>query len=210
MDGTELANAGDHPALNFLNTRSRPWGEQIELLASGRSFLDWLVSTDLIDSAERTRLARKFTAKELGETAAQARELREWLRGIVISWADGDDAVALSPGAMKRFNTILATDSQHFQLITTTDGSAPELLVRRHWEKADRLLTLPAASAADLLAHGDRDLIRLCDGPHCAIWFYDRTKSHRRRWCSVAVCGNRDKVKNHRVRAQTQGGTFQT
>jgi predicted RNA-binding Zn ribbon-like protein len=30
--------------------------------------------------------------------------------------------------------------------------------------------------------------------------FYDRGKNSRRRWCSSAVCGNRDKVANYRAR----------
>jgi len=32
------------------------------------------------------------------------------------------------------------------------------------------------------------------------MWFYDRTKSHRRRWCSMALCGNRAKARAHRER----------
>jgi len=44
---------------------------------------------------------------------------------------------------------------------------------------------------ASLLAAGDRHLVRQCDGVDCTMWFYDRTKAHRRRWCSMALCGNR-------------------
>nr|WP_254214234.1 CGNR zinc finger domain-containing protein [Burkholderia multivorans] len=32
------------------------------------------------------------------------------------------------------------------------------------------------------------------------LWFLDRTKSHRRRWCSKALCGNRQKVAAFRRR----------
>jgi predicted RNA-binding Zn ribbon-like protein len=32
--------------------------------------------------------------------------------------------------------------------------------------------------------------------------FYDRTKSHKRRWCSMALCGNRHKVAEFRKRRQ--------
>ncbi|WP_326837315.1 CGNR zinc finger domain-containing protein [Amycolatopsis rhabdoformis] len=197
MDGTELANAGDHAALNFLNTLSAPWGEEIELLASGRDFLGWLMTIDLLDGAERARLARKFRAQDLDDAAAEARGLREWLRGVVSAWA-GTGVVPA--GVARRLNRHLAADSQYRQLTTTEAGT--ELVTRRRWTEARQLLVLPVAAAADLLAHADRALVHMCDGPACGIWFYDRTKSHRRRWCSMAVCGNRDKVRNHRARGE--------
>ena len=35
------------------------------------------------------------------------------------------------------------------------------------------------------------------------LMFYDRTKSHKRRWCSMALCGNRHKVAEFRKRRQS-------
>jgi predicted RNA-binding Zn ribbon-like protein len=43
--------------------------------------------------------------------------------------------------------------------------------------------------------------VRNCEG--CSIWFYDHTKAHRRRWCSMALCGNRSKARSHRQRVAT-------
>lgn len=200
MNATELANIGDHSALNFLNTRLRPWGEEIDLLASGEEMLKWLVSTDLIDDAERDRLAKTFTVCELDESAAQARGFREWLRDVVSSWVHDSGPNAIPAAVTARLNRVLATGNQHVQLSLTADGCVPELVVRHQWDDAAQLLALPAEAAADLLVHGDRDRIHLCDGPLCELWFYDRTKAHRRRWCSMAVCGNRDKVQKHRQR----------
>jgi len=57
-----------------------------------------------------------------------------------------------------------------------------------------------AEAAAELLAEGDFELIRRCESESCVLWFYDRTKSHRRRWCSMASCGNRHKVAAFRSR----------
>ncbi|NEJ40784.1 CGNR zinc finger domain-containing protein, partial [Rhizobium ruizarguesonis] len=36
----------------------------------------------------------------------------------------------------------------------------------------------------------------------CTLFFLDTTKSHRRRWCSMALCGNRMKVAAFRSRKQ--------
>ena len=42
--------------------------------------------------------------------------------------------------------------------------------------------------------------IRACDGHNCALYFTDRTRGRMRRWCSMAVCGNRAKQAAHRLR----------
>jgi predicted RNA-binding Zn ribbon-like protein len=60
---------------------------------------------------------------------------------------------------------------------------------------------VPVAEAvATLLAKGDFSLVRKCECPDCTLWFHDRTKSHHRRWCSMALCGNRMKVAAFRAR----------
>jgi predicted RNA-binding Zn ribbon-like protein len=42
--------------------------------------------------------------------------------------------------------------------------------------------------------------LRECSSPTCTVVFYDRTKNHTTRWCSMATCGNRDKVRRFRER----------
>lgn len=42
--------------------------------------------------------------------------------------------------------------------------------------------------------------IRVCDAPECSTAFFDSTRSRTRRWCSMATCGNRAKVSEHRQR----------
>ena len=58
----------------------------------------------------------------------------------------------------------------------------------------DWLLAALARSAAELLVEGPRAPIRRCANSSCRLFFYDDSRTHRRRWCSMAVCGNRHKV----------------
>ena len=60
-----------------------------------------------------------------------------------------------------------------------------------------QFLVLIAVAAADLLCHGDLSLVKKCDNPRCILYFYDTTKNHARRWCSMAGCGNRMKAAAH-------------
>ncbi len=58
----------------------------------------------------------------------------------------------------------------------------------------DWLLAAVARSGAEIVAEGTRARLRLCANPHCGLFFYDNSRTRRRRWCSMAVCGNRSKV----------------
>ena len=33
--------------------------------------------------------------------------------------------------------------------------------------------------------------------PACVLWFYDTTRNGTRRWCFMAICGNRAKAHRH-------------
>jgi len=58
----------------------------------------------------------------------------------------------------------------------------------------DWLLAAVARSGAELIAEGTRARLRLCANVRCGLLFYDDSRTRRRRWCSMAVCGNRSKV----------------
>jgi hypothetical protein len=42
--------------------------------------------------------------------------------------------------------------------------------------------------------------LKECDGDGCTAVFYDRSKNHTGRWCSMSACGNRAKVRAWRER----------
>jgi predicted RNA-binding Zn ribbon-like protein len=59
------------------------------------------------------------------------------------------------------------------------------------------LLAPVAEAAARLLIDADPARLRRCDAPGCSLWFLDTSRNGRRRWCSMARCGNRAKVAAH-------------
>ncbi len=58
-----------------------------------------------------------------------------------------------------------------------------------------------ARDAAELLGTSQRSRLRICPGPGCGGRFTDDSPAGRRRWCSMAVCGNRSKAAAHRLAA---------
>jgi predicted RNA-binding Zn ribbon-like protein len=45
--------------------------------------------------------------------------------------------------------------------------------------------------------------LKACPGRDCGWAFYDRSKNHSARWCSMAICGSREKMRAHRARRVT-------
>jgi len=46
--------------------------------------------------------------------------------------------------------------------------------------------------------------VKACEGPVCTLLFADHTRGRARRWCSMALCGNRAKQAAHRHRLKAQ------
>ena len=187
----------DHRALDFLNTLIAPTGEPIEWLGTGADLLDWLVQADAIDGEVAQRFRARASAVDA--VARQARALREWLREFVERYA-GASLPREAVKQIKTLNALLAGDERYRQVEPGQDGLAFRWREERHWKSPEQLLQPIADAIGDLICHADFQYVRQCEGPTCTLMFYDISKSHARRWCSMAICGNRAKVAAHRAR----------
>jgi predicted RNA-binding Zn ribbon-like protein len=178
---------GGHVVLDLLNTVAMVAGRLVDNLEDDKAVFQWLTRA--------AQLAPVMTRKAFppGALVRAARELREAVRDAIVQRKFGKrvDVHAL--------NALLAKGMSHVSLVSRKDGT---LSLGREWkvETPEQLLIPLAEAAADLLANGNFDLIRKCESDTCVLWFYDRTKSHHRRWCSVSTCGNRSKVAAFRRR----------
>jgi len=126
-------------------------------------------ASDLLGRAERLREALRFSFKALTE---KERIPGEWIAPI---------------------NEILRVTEGHDELVETTSrGWRMEYMAREGG--LDWLLAAIARSAADLIVEGQPSEVRLCANPACSLFFYDNSRTHRRRWCTMSLCGNRHKV----------------
>ena len=182
---------GDPLALDLLNTIASARDGRIEWLSSGEAFLAWLKTAGVIDKPPR------FERAALDGAAQDAVELREWFRGVLERIKARGRRAVTAPD-LKRLNGLLARGASVQRVEPTSDGL--KTVSVQPMDEAQALLAPLAAAIADLICHGDLDLVRRCEGEQCALWFYDRTKSHRRRWCSQALCGNRAKAAAFRHR----------
>ena len=59
-----------------------------------------------------------------------------------------------------------------------------------------RLVAITAGAMAD----GSWSRLKACQADRCGWAFYDHARNRSRRWCSMAVCGNRTKARSYRRR----------
>ncbi len=59
------------------------------------------------------------------------------------------------------------------------------------------LLRAIADSAVEVLLTSARERVKVCPGQRCGWLFLDESPNGRRRWCSMATCGNRAKARRH-------------
>jgi predicted RNA-binding Zn ribbon-like protein len=196
---------GGAPALDFLNSIATPVDVPVEWIASGQDLVAWLSEANLVPRDVLVSLRRAALPGELDAIAAQARALREWFRGFV----DEHRGRPLRPDALKALtplNRVLERDQAYGQVVKREDGEDRAMGVAfawrplRRWQSPDTLL-LPIANAmAELVCNEDFSHIKGCEGATCTLFFLDRGRGRARRWCSMAVCGNRAKQAAHRER----------
>ena len=195
----------DATALDFLNSIATPLDTPVEWITSGADLLDWLTVAGLVPATVRKNLLKNSLPGELDAVASQARALREWFRKFV----QGHKGKRLAPEAVKELaplNRILARDEEFIQVglrePSAGDGVPFMLKKERRWRSADALLVPIAHAMAEFVCTDDFSDVKSCEGSACTLMFVDKTHARARRWCSMAVCGNRAKAQAHRDRAK--------
>jgi predicted RNA-binding Zn ribbon-like protein len=161
---------GEPLAVDLLNTRWRNGDREVDLLDGLDGLAQWL--------------------DESGQTDVPATEpVRS---ALVRVRAVLHDVVEGQPGAQDELNAVLA---RGLTVRSLHDGRPRERLLLTDdswsaaWRAADSYLDLVAQDAAG---------VRQCESPACVLYFFD--PAGRRRWCSMAGCGNRAKARRHHAR----------
>jgi len=61
-----------------------------------------------------------------------------------------------------------------------------------------------ARDAVLLIGGTETGRLRMCNEKGCRMLFFDASPAGRRKWCSMSICGNRDKVAAHRQKKQKE------
>lgn len=158
---------------------------------SWEDLLHFLLLTRIISPERSSQLLTlsQYDPRSADALLAKAQRLHSGLRDAFASILNGSPPLH---DAAESINEVLRITEGHDELIQQ-DGSWRLEFVAREGG-LDWLLAAIARSGAELLAEGTGTPLRLCSNAACGLYFYDTSRTGRRRWCSMATCGNRHKV----------------
>jgi predicted RNA-binding Zn ribbon-like protein len=182
---------GNDLSLDFVNTTPVLDGRPVDLLESFADLVDWLVEGGRLGESERAVLSRRVRRAAGNALFEDARAFRSALRSLFEAVVAGASPPAGTLAAVNRQLRRREAPEVRYERGAYVRAARPASL------DAHALLLPVAEAAADLLTVRDVSLVRKCENPACVLFFYDTTKNHTRRWCSMAWCGNRHKVAAH-------------
>jgi predicted RNA-binding Zn ribbon-like protein len=188
--GPDLGNL----ALEFLDTLRRAPDGGGDRLRTPQDLLDWLAkhaAPGQVDGAAPTVSEARILLEE-------GRRLREDIRGMVEDREKG----RIPEWAVFGVNRVLAAGPRAWRLADS--GGRPTLVETPIGTGPLRLLEPIARAAADLVTRVPADRLRRCASDRCGAWFVDTSKGGQRRWCSMALCGNREKAAAHRAKTASR------
>jgi len=189
----EVVKIGGDLAVDFANTVHSP-SDPAGSLSSWNDLIDFLELRGGVGPGDGARLRAmgETDARRCAAAFAQALHLRETIRAMLdamarkrslrAGWvAEVNEALAWGAGASRLFR-----EDTGWRLGFSPGPAGPL-----------RVLGPIARAIADLVTSGRTVEIGKCANPRCVLYFRDRSRTRRRRWCSMAVCGNRMKVAAH-------------
>ncbi len=192
--------------LDFLNTLATPEDEPVDWIEDGDGLITWLEQAGLVPAKVLKALKARAMPGELDAVATQARNLREWFRGFIRT-RSGRALSADNLRELEPLNRLLERDDQYIQVAPGTGEGASvlELKTLRRWRSPESLLLPIGEELARFVGSEDFPYVKACEGSTCTLLFVDRTRGRGRRWCSMAICGNRAKQAAHRSRRKADG-----
>jgi predicted RNA-binding Zn ribbon-like protein len=189
----------DALGLDFLNSVATPVDTEIDWINDGDGLLAWLEQAQLVPAETLETLRAQAIPGEFDNVAAQARSLREWFRGFVRQHKGRplgpEDLNELEP-----LNRLLDRDEGFGRIVSGQHVHGLEFRTMRRWRSPEALLLPIGEALARFVCEEDFSNVKACEGPACTLMFADHTRGHARRWCSMAICGNRAKQAAHRAR----------
>ena len=196
----------DSLGLDFLNSVATPVDTPVDWLDSGDGLLKWLAQAKLVPADALDELKARAMPGELDKVADQARALREWFRGFVRKHMGRP----LPPKALQELGPLN-------RLLQRDESVQPDIAPSRSATAiASNCASCGAGDLPNLCCcrsprrwrnssvEEDFASVKACEGHSCTLVFADHTRGRARRWCSMAICGNRAKQAAHRNRLKNE------
>jgi predicted RNA-binding Zn ribbon-like protein len=170
---------------------------QLDLIRDYVNTFDFETGIDSISSPDE--LAGWFSEQGLvddlvepsDQEVADARAVREAIRELLLenNGVDGDSAAA---------SKTLETAGREAHLTVRFENGRP--LLAPDGDGARAAIGRIVATVAELAPTDEWKRLKGCRDENCRVAFYDKSRNRSRAWCSMEVCGNREKARSFRER----------
>jgi predicted RNA-binding Zn ribbon-like protein len=168
---------------DYVNTLDFETG--IDTIATPDELAMWFSEQGLVDDLVEP------TDEELADAGAVREAIRELLLANNGVTADaGSASKTLEEAGRKAHLGVRFEDGR--PVLAPEDGGARGALGRI------------VATVAELAPTDEWKRLKTCRDEHCRVAFYDKSRNRSRAWCSMEVCGNREKARNFRHRHATK------
>ena len=170
---------------------------RLDLVRDFVNTLDFEIGIDTISS--RDELAMWFSEEGLVEDLVEPTEkehadaiaVREAIRDLLLAnngvAADAEAASQTLEDAARAANLGVRFENGRPLLAPEGDG-------------ARAAIGLIVAAVAELAPTDEWKRLKGCRDENCRVAFYDKSRNRSRAWCSMEVCGNREKARSFRQR----------
>jgi predicted RNA-binding Zn ribbon-like protein len=181
---------GGHPALDLANAvfDRQMLEADNELFKTSRDIANWFRASGLATDREAAAAA-EITAESFVERVHAVREASASLFGAI---------AAMQPPAAEALSLLFSSAASGFERGAVEMAGIRPVLRLVRWRDADAVTSILAMLSIEAFFTLPRDRLRSC--PRCGWLFLDTSRGGQRRWCSMRVCGNREKLSRHKER----------
>jgi predicted RNA-binding Zn ribbon-like protein len=170
---------------------------QLDLIRDYVNTFDFETGVDSISSPDE--LATWFSEQGLvddlvepsDQEVADARAVREAIRELLLenNGVDGDSAAASKTLEIAGRDAHLMVRFENGRPLLAPDGDGARAAIGQI-----------VATVAQLAPTDEWKRLKGCRDESCRVAFYDKSRNRSRAWCSMEVCGNREKARSFRER----------
>lgn len=171
--------------INLVNTTYISNKQKMDILVDPSRTFQWLEENSLLRESDAKALENEELLDSLIVELYSLRRLSK----LILS--DLEQQGTLSPNTMNQFEKLV---KQVKVSLTIVPNSEKLKLTPEGLTAIDHVLYKIVDSVIQTLDSMAIKRIRKCEHQECSLYFVDTSKSGKRRWCSMELCGNRKKA----------------
>ncbi|MDN4494475.1 CGNR zinc finger domain-containing protein [Ureibacillus aquaedulcis] len=181
--------------INLLNTTYTDDKHSVDILLDPAETFQWLEENNLLRNSDVLVIEDK---ERLDQLIEELHSLRQFCKVLL---SDLKQQGELSPNTIERLETLVQQVKVNLSIVQRDNKLN---MISEGLTAKDHVSYIILSSIIHTLNNFSIDRIRECEHHECILHFVDTSKSGKRRWCSMELCGNRQKAAEFYARKKSK------